>query len=204
MFIDANRERFGVEPICRVLQFAPSTYWSAKRRGRSARSIRDEALKVEIARVYEENFGVYGAPKVWAQLNREGIGAARCTVERLMRDLGLVGAVRGKTKRTTIPADPGTARPADLVDRQFTASVPNRLWVADLTYVRTWSGFVYVAFITDVFSRRIVGWQASRSLRTERLTSSCRRAISARRSTISTSSLLRIYRIPATACLSCA
>ncbi len=167
MFIDAFRDRFGVEPICRVLQFAPSTYWSQKRRPRSARSIRDEALKVEIARVHGENFGVYGAPKVWAQLNREGIRVARCTVERLMRDLGLHGAVRGKTKRTTIPAEDPAGRPADLVDRQFTASAPNRLWVADLTYVRTWSGFVYVAFITDVFSRRIVGWQASRSLRTD-------------------------------------
>jgi putative transposase len=167
MFIDAYRDRFGVEPICRVLQFAPSTYWSAKRRPPSARSIRDEALKTEITRVHGENFGVYGAPKIWAQLNREGITVARCTVERLMGDLGLHGAVRGKTKRTTIPADDPGSRPADLVDRQFTASAPNRLWVADLTYVRTWSGFVYVAFITDVFSRRIVGWQASRSLRTD-------------------------------------
>ena len=139
MFIDAYRDRFGVEPICRVLQFAPSTYWSHKRRGRSVRAIRDEALKTEIARVHDENFGVYGAPKVWAQLNREGITVARCTVERLMRDLGLQGAVRGKTKRTTIAADDPATRPADLV---VTASAPNRLWVADLTYVRTWSGFV--------------------------------------------------------------
>jgi putative transposase len=167
MFTDTYRDRFGVEPICRVLQFAPSTYWSAKRRGPSARSIRDEELKVEITRVHEKNFGVYGAPKVWAQLNREGITVARCTVERLMCALGLQGAVRGKTKRTTIAADSPGSRPADLVDRQFVASAPNRLWVADLTYVRTWSGFVYVAFITDVFSRRIVGWQASRSLRTD-------------------------------------
>ena len=167
MFIDAYRDRFGVEPICRVLQFAPSTYWSQKRRPRSARSIRDEKLQVEITRVHQENFGVYGAPKVWAQLNREGIGVACCTVERLMRALGLHGAVRGKTERTTIPAEDAAGRPADLVDRQFVASAPNRLWVADLTYVRTWSGFVYVAFITDVFSRRIVGWQASRSLRTD-------------------------------------
>ena len=167
MFIDAYRDRFGVEPICRVLQFAPSTYWSAKRRPPSARSIRDEALKTEITRVHGENFGVYGAPKVWAQLNREGIRVARCTVERLMRDLGLQGAVRGKSRRTTVPAADPSSWPADLVDRQFTATAPNRLWVADLTYVRTWSGFVYVAFITDVFSRRIVGWQASRSLKTD-------------------------------------
>jgi putative transposase len=167
MFIDAYRDRFGVEPICKTLQLAPSTYWSAKRRPRSARSIRDKALKTEIRRVHRENFGVYGAPKIWAQLNREGIRGARCTVERLMGDLGLQGAVRGKTKRTTIPADDAGSRPTDLVDRRFTAAAPNRLWVADLTYVRTWSGFVYVAFITDVFSRRIVGWQASRSLRTD-------------------------------------
>jgi putative transposase len=166
-FIDANRNRFGVEPICRSLQVAPSTYWSAKRRPPCARSVRDEQLRTEIIRVHRENFGVYGAPKIWAQLNREGIGVARCTVERLMGDLGLQGAVRGKFKRTTIAADDPAARPADLVDRQFTASAPNRLWVADLTYVRTWSGFVYVSFVTDVFSRRIVGWQASRSLRTD-------------------------------------
>ncbi len=165
-YIDEHRERFGVEPICEVLQFAPSTYWSAKRRPISARSRRDEELKVAIARVYIENFGVYGAPKIWAQLNREGIRVARCTVERLMRELGLQGAVRGKVKRTTI-ADDAADRPRDLVDRQFHAEAPNRLWVADLTYVRTWSGFVYVAFVTDVFSRRIVGWQASRSLKTD-------------------------------------
>jgi putative transposase len=149
-----------------VLQFAPSTYWSAKRRPQSQRSTRDEELKTGIARVHAENFGVYGAPKIWAQLNREGIRVARCTVERLMRDLGLQGAVRGKVKRTTVTDDTAD-RPRDLVDRQFHAKEPNRLWVADLTYVRTWSGFVYVAFITDVFSRRIVGWQASRSLRTD-------------------------------------
>ena len=165
-YIDAHRDLFGVEPICRVLQFAPSTYWSAKRRPVSARSLRDEELRVEIVRVHRENFGVYGAPKIWAQLNREGIAVARCTIERLMREMGLQGAVRGKAKRTTI-ADNAADRPRDLVDRQFHATKPNRLWVADLTYVRTWSGFVYVAFITDVFSRRIVGWQASRSLRTD-------------------------------------
>lgn len=167
MFIDVYRHEFGVEPICSVMQFAPSTYWSAKRRPASARSIRDEVLKVEIRRVYDDNFGVYGAPKIWVQLNREGVRVARCTVERLMRDLKLQGAVRGKPKRTTVASDDPAARPADLVDRQFVASAPNRLWVADLTYVRTWSGFCYVAFITDVFSRRIVGWQASRSLRTD-------------------------------------
>jgi putative transposase len=166
MFIDAYRDRFGVEPICRTLQFAPSTYWSAKRRPLSARQVRDEELKVAIARVHAENFGVYGAPKIWAQLNREGVRTARCTVERLMRHMGLRGAVRGKPRRTTV-VDDAAPRPRDLVDRDFTAIGPNRLWVADLTYVRTWSGFVYVAFVTDVFSRRIVGWQASRSLRTD-------------------------------------
>jgi putative transposase len=167
MFIDAYRERFGVEPICRVLQFAPSTYWSTKRRPPSARSRRDETLKTEIRRVHTENFGVYGAPKIWAALNREGTRVARCTVERLMRELGLQGAVRGKAFRRTTVGDPTTQRPADLVDRQFTVPAPNRLWVADLTYVRTWSGFTYVSFVTDAYSRRIVGWQASRSLRTD-------------------------------------
>ena len=165
-YIDAHRVEFGVEPICKALQFAPRTYYAAKARPVSTRAVRDEALKPEIARVHANNFGVYGAAKVWAQLNREGIAVARCTVERLMRDLGLRGAVRGKPVRTTF-ADDTADRPRDLVDRKFTAAGPNRLWVADLTYVRTWSGFVYVAFITDVFSRRIVGWQASRSLKTD-------------------------------------
>jgi putative transposase len=167
LFIDTHRERFGVEPICRTLQFAPSTYWSSKRRPVCARKVRDEYLKTEIARVYRDNFSVYGAPKIWAQLNREDIRVARCTVERLMSQLGIQGAVRGKTKRTTIAADGTVARPGDLVERNFTAPAPNRLWVADLTYVRTWSGFAYVAFISDVYSRRIVGWQASRSLKTD-------------------------------------
>jgi putative transposase len=165
-YIDAHRDQFGVEPICRVLQFAPRTYWAAKARPVSARHQRDEELRPEIMRVHRENFGVYGADKVWAQLNREGTRVARCTIERLMRELKLQGAVRGKRHRTTI-ADDLAARPRDLVDRNFTAVAPNRLWVADLTYVRTWSGFVYVAFVTDVYSRMIVGWQASRSLRTD-------------------------------------
>ncbi len=165
-YIDAHRATFGVEPICRALQFAPRTYWAAKARPDSARHVRDEVLRHEIVRVHRENFGVYGADKVWAQLNREGQRVARCTVERLMRDLGLHGVVRGKKHRTTV-ADETAVRPRDLVDRNFTAAAPNRLWVADLTYVRTWSGFVYVAFVTDVYSRMIVGWQASRSLRTD-------------------------------------
>ena len=165
-YVDSHRERFGVEPICRALQFAPSTYWSAKRRAPSDRARRDEKLKAEIARVHAENFGVYGAPKEWAQLNREGRRVARCTVERLMRDLGLRGAVRGKPKRTTV-ADTAAARPRDLVERRFSAPAPNRLWVADITYVRTWSGFCYVSFAADAYSRRIVGWHASRSLRSD-------------------------------------
>ena len=165
-FIDAYRDEFGVEPICGVLQFAPSTYYSAKRRPPCARQLRDEQLCVEISRVHAENFAVYGADKVWAQLNREGTRVARCTVERLMRKLGLQGAVRGKRFRTTV-TDGSGERPRDLVDRNFRVAAPNRLWVADLTYVRTWSGFVYVAFVTDAYSRRIVGWQASRSLRTD-------------------------------------
>jgi putative transposase len=128
--------------------------------------VADEQLKTEIVRVHEANLGVYGARKVWRALNREGIPVARCRVERLMRELGLAGAVRGRVKRTTVPADVA-ARPGDLVDRTFSASAPDRLWVADLTYVATWSGFVYVAFVMDVYSRRIVGWQASTSLRTD-------------------------------------
>ncbi len=165
-FITDNRERWGVTPICRVLQFAPATYYAASSRPPSAREIRDQELKPQIQRVWEQNFRVYGADKVWAQLRREGFPVARCTVERLMRDLGLRGAVRGKTPRTTLAAA-GVDRPADLVKRHFVAVAPNRLWVADLTYVKTHAGWVYVAFIIDVFSRFVVGWQASRSLRTE-------------------------------------
>jgi putative transposase len=178
--IDAHRATFGVEPICMALQFAPRTYHAAKARGPSLRDQRDAELEPEITRVYRENFGVYGADKVWAQLNREQIPVARCTIERLMRELKLHGAVRGKKHRTTI-GDGLAVRPRDLVDRNFTASAPNRLWVADLTYVRTWSGFVYVAFVTDVYSRMIVGWQASRSLRTDLALDALEQAIWARR-----------------------
>lgn len=162
-FVDTHRDRFGVEPICRVLRAAPSTYYAARRQPPSARRVRDEALKVKIRHVHAAEFGVYGARKLWRQLRREGIPVARCTVERLMREMGLAGAVRGKPRRTTIP-DEAAERPPDLVERDFRAPATNRLWVADLTYVRTWSGFAYVAFIIDVFSRYIVGWQASRSL----------------------------------------
>jgi putative transposase len=165
-YIDRHKDRFGVEPICRLLPIAPSTYYARKQRPPSARAVRDARLKAEIRRVYDDNFGVYGARKVWRQLHREGSPVARCTVERLMGELGLRGAVRGKTHRTTTP-DAAAPRPADLVDRDFAAQRPNRLWVADLTYVATWSGFVYVALVIDAFSRFIVGWQTSRSLRTD-------------------------------------
>ncbi len=166
-FIDDHRPRWGVEPICRALQFAPSTYYAAKSRPPSARSLRDAALKPEIARVHRENLSVYGAEKVWRQLHREDIAVARCTVERLMADLGLRGVQREKTRRTTTPAEPSVARPADLVSRRFVATRPNQLWVADLTYVRTWSGLCYAAFIIDVFSRMIVGWSLATHLRAE-------------------------------------
>jgi putative transposase len=149
-----------------VLPIAPSTYYAARRRPLSARAVRDTKLKVEIARVHAEHFGVYGARKVWRQLHREGVAVARCTVERLMGELHLEGVRRGKPRRTTTP-DAAAPRPADLVERDFSAQRPNQLWVADLTYVATWSGFVYVALVIDAFSRFIVGWQASRSLRTD-------------------------------------
>jgi putative transposase len=165
-YIDEHRERYGVEPICDVLPIAPSTYRDARTRPPSARAMRDTELKTEIARVHEANFGVYGARKIWRALHREGLEVARCTVERLMRDMGLEGVRRGKARRTTTPGEIA-ARPADLVDRDFTATRSNELWVADLTYVATWSGFVYAVFVVDVFSRFIVGWQTSRTLRTD-------------------------------------
>jgi putative transposase len=165
-YIDQHKGRYGVEPICRVLPIAPSTYYQHTKGPRSARAVRDAQLKVEIRRVHAEHFGVYGARKVWRQLHREGIAVARCTVERLMGELGLEGVRRGKPRRTTTP-DAAAARPADLVERDFSAQRPNQLWVADLTYVATWSGFVYVALVIDAFSRFLVGWQASRSLRTD-------------------------------------
>ncbi len=165
-YIDGHRDRFGVEPICVQLPIAPSTYYAAKTNRGSERQRRDIDLEGEIRRVFDDNFGVYGARKVWRQLHREDIGVARCTVERLMRRMGLQGAVRGKTTRTTI-RDDTTARPLDLVDRQFTVAAPNRLWVADITYVATWSGFVYVALVIATYSRFIVGWRVSTSLRTD-------------------------------------
>ncbi len=163
-FIDDHRQAYGVEPICRVLPIAPSTYHAHVARradlGRlPARARSDAALMVEIRRVFEANFQVYGVRKLWRQLARDGIVAARCTVARLM---GLQGAVRGKKIRTTIP-DPAAACPLDRVNRQFKAPRPNALWVSDFTYVATWSGFVYVAFVIDAYARRIVGWRVSRT-----------------------------------------
>lgn len=170
-FIDQNRQAHGVEPICKVLQVAPSAYWrhAARQRNpalRCARAQRDAALLPHIERVWQANLQVYGADKVWRQLQREGIPVARCTVERLMRGLGLRGVVRGKVVRTTI-ADAKAACPLDLVNRQFSAQRPNQLWVSDFTYVSTWQGWLYVAFVIDVFARRIVGWRVSSSMHTD-------------------------------------
>ena len=170
-YIDNHRDRFGVEPICKELPIAPSTYYDHKARqrepeGRSERAKRDERLMPEIQRVWTENFRVYGARKVWLQLKREGVDVARCTVERLMKALGLEGVRRGRRRITTVP-DKAADRPRDAVNRDFTVARPNALWVADLTYVATWRGFVYVAFVIDAFARRIVGWRVSNSLRTD-------------------------------------
>ena len=162
-FIDDHRDEYGVEPICAELPIAPSTYYDHKTREadsdkRSDRAKRDAELEVEILRVWHENFRVYGARKIWRQLKREGIPVARCTVERLMKKLGIRGVVRGKGFKTTIP-DLLAERPMDLVGRTFTASRPNQLWVADITYVATWRGVVYTALVIDVFARCIVGWR---------------------------------------------
>jgi transposase InsO family protein len=186
-FIDAHRAEYGVEPICKELPIAPSTYYEAKARERDpgrlpARARRDQALVPEIQRVWHENFDVYGARKTWKQLNRESIRVARCTVARLMRGLGLRGVVRGKRFKTTVP-DLAAARPLDLVERQFHATRPNQLWVADFTYVSTWVGFVFVAFVIDVFARRIVGWRVSTSLRTELVLDALEQALHARSGT---------------------
>ena len=179
-YIDAQRDVLGVEPICACLPIAPSTYYAAKSRPPSARFLRDQALLCEIRRIYEKSRRRYGARKVWHQLHREGITCGRCTVERLMRADGLKGVVRGGKVFTTCP-DTTTERPDDLVQRDFTAVAPNRLWVADLTYVRTWAGFVYVAFVIDAFSGLICGWQASRSLRTDLALDALEMALWARR-----------------------
>ncbi|MFD2447150.1 IS3 family transposase [Vogesella fluminis] len=183
-FIDAHRDRLGVEPICRILQVAPSAYrrYAARQRDpalRSPRALRDDMLRVEIERVWQVNQQVYGADKVWRQLRREHIAVARCTVERLMRQLGLRGVSRGKAVRTTRP-DPAAACPQDRVNRQFVAERPNQLWVSDFTYVSTWQGFVYVAFVVDVFARYIVGWRVSRNMHTEFVLDALEQALWAR------------------------
>ena len=165
-FIDERRSEFGVEPMCKVLPIAPATYYATKSRPPSVRELSDRELETEIRRIYDANYQVYGVRKVWKQLHREGKPVARCTVARLMRKLGLQGVIRGKTWKTTKP-DTSSPRPADLVDRQFQVVAPNRLWVADLTYIRTWSGMTYAAFVMDAFSRRILGWQTSTTLRTD-------------------------------------
>ncbi len=187
-FIDAHRDAHGVESICKQLPIAPSTYYEAKARRADpsrlpARAQRDAELMPEIQRVFEDNFQVYGARKIWLQLNRENWEVARCTVERLMAQLGISGAIRGGKKyRTTIP-DESADRPADLVQRQFRADRPNQLWVADFTYVATWTGVVYVAFVIDVFARRIVGWRVSRSMKAELVLDALEQALWARGNT---------------------
>ena len=184
-FIEDHRMEYGVEPICRVLPIAPATYYAHRARARDpslrpAREKQDEALREQIRRVWNENFQVYGAEKVWRQLGREGVDVARCTVARLMRDLGLRGVVRGRAFKVTTEVDPALARPDDLVHRDFRADRPNQLWVADITYVATWAGFVYVAFVIDVFSRSIVGWRVSNSLRSDLALDALEQALHAR------------------------
>jgi putative transposase len=184
-FIDDHRATYGVEPICSVLPIAPSTYFRQHAHQldatqRSVRARRDGDLRVEIRRVWDAHLQVYGPRKVWRQLQREGVDVARCTVVRLMREMGLAGAVRGRAWVTTTQSQPALDRPADLVDRTFTATRPNQLWVSDFTYVATWAGFVYVAFVIDVFARRLVGWRVSSSLRTDFVLDALEQAICAR------------------------
>jgi transposase InsO family protein len=184
-FIDEHRDAYGVEPICKVLPIAPSTYYAhavrlADPATRSVRAKRDDTLLSEIERVYEENFGVYGARKVWLQMGREGFGVARCTVARLMKRRGLRGVVRGQGVRTTVQ-DANAPCPLDHVQRRFEAEHPNVLWVSDFTYVSTWEGFAYVAFIIDVFARMIVGWRTSSSMHADFVLDALEQALYARR-----------------------
>jgi len=186
-FVDEHRDEYGVEPICEMLPIAPSTFYEqiARRRDpdlRPAREKRDDELKPEILRIWNENRRAYGAHKIWRQSHREDIPVARCTVERLMRALGISGVRRGRRFKTTIP-DNAAARPLDLVNREFVADRPNQLWVADLTYVSTWRGSVYAAFVIDVFSRMIVGWRVSNSLRTDLALDALEQALYARSDT---------------------
>ncbi len=184
-FIDDHRAVYGVEPICRVLPIAPSTYRAHAARAadpekRPDRAKRDAALRPEIQRVWDENFQVYGVRKVWRQLNREGTAVARCTVARLMAEMGLAGAVRGKAMKTTVP-DPAAPCPEDRVNRAFHTPAPNRLWLSDFTYVATWAGFVYVALVIDAFARRIVGWRVSRSMQAQFVLDALEQALHDRR-----------------------
>lgn len=184
-FIDANRDEHGVEPICRVLTehrcpIAPSTYYDARNRPPSARTLRDEELKTVISAAHEENRSLYGAHKIWIALRRKGIDVARCTVERLMTELGLRGVLRGRAPRTTV-ADPKADRAKDLVGRNFNPVAPNRLWVADFTYVHTLAGWVYVAFVIDAYARRILGWKASNRMTTPLVLDAINQAIWIRR-----------------------
>jgi putative transposase len=184
-FIDEHRDVYGVEPMCSVLPIAPSTYYVHRDRAadpdcRPARARRDAELRPEVQRVWNDNFQVYGVDMVWEQLGREGTDVARSTVARLMRDLGLRGATRSRAFKVTTVADERAVRPPDLVQRAFTASRPNQLWVADITYVATWVGFAYVAFVVDVFSRRIVGWRVSSSLRSDLALDALEQALHAR------------------------
>ena len=186
-FIDDQRAVHGVEPICRVLPIAPSTYHAhaAKRTDPlrlSARARRDAALRIEVRRVFEANFRVYGVRKVWRQMQREGFDVARCTVARLMRAMGLAGVIRGKPVRTTI-SDRSAPCPLDRVNRQFRAPAPNMLWVSDFTYVATWAGLVYVAFVIDTFARRIVGWRVSRTAHASFVLDALEQALHKRRPT---------------------
>jgi putative transposase len=185
MFIDEHRDEHGVEPICRILPIAPSTYRAHVARladpsKLSNRAKRDAELRAEIQRVWDENFQVYGVRKVWRQLNREGIAIARCTVARLMGDMGLAGAVRGKPVKTTM-SNPAVPCPEDRVNREFNAPRPNALWLSDFTYVATWAGFVYVALVIDAFARRIVGWRVSRSMQAQLVLDALEQALHERR-----------------------
>jgi putative transposase len=184
-FIDDHRGAYGVEPICKVLPIAPSTYYAQVARRadptkRSARARSDAALTIEIRRVFDGNFQVYGVRKVWRQLRREGFDVARCTVARLMKAMDLQGVIRGKSARTTV-GDKAAPCPLDRVNRDFKAPAPNRLWVSDFTYVSTWAGFVYVAFVIDAYARRIVGWRASRSAQAGFVLDALEQALHARR-----------------------
>jgi transposase InsO family protein len=183
-FVDEHRDQLGVEPICSVLQFAPSAYrrHAASQRDPSLigqRAQRDTELKPQIQRVWDSNMQVYGADKVWKQLNREGVRVARCTIERLMGSMGLHGVTRGKVVRTTVP-DANAPCPLDRVNRHFKADRPNQLWVSDFTYVSTWQGWLYVAFVIDVYARRIVGWRVSKSMHTDFVLDALEQALYAR------------------------